>query len=166
MNANWVDLLVAILVGVPLASGVKDGFVSGLLRGAGLVLAAILAAWKMPVLVPLVGKSIGLAGPSAPLAVLALALAAGWVLGMFASWLWKKVSSGTVNWADRLAGGTFGALKGAVLALAILSGLSLLFPPVRTATQQSWLGRHALGPAMEGSRSWVEARVHKWKASP
>jgi len=166
MSANWVDLLVAIVVGVPLASGVKDGLVSGLLRGAGLVLAAVLAVWKMPFLVPLIGRTLGLSGPSAPLGVLALALATGWLLGMLAAWIWKKVSAGTVSWADRLAGGVFGALKGAVVALGVLAGLSLMFPPVRAAAQQSWLGHHALGPAMEGSRAWVEGRIRTWKAAP
>ena len=108
MSANWVDLLVAVLVGIPLASGVKDGFVSGLLRGAGLVLAAALAAWKMAYLVPLIGRTLGLSGPSAPLGVLALALAGGWVVGLLAAWIWKKASAGTIGWADRLAGGLFG----------------------------------------------------------
>lgn len=166
MSANWVDLLVAVLVGIPLASGVKDGLVSGLLRGAGLVLAAALAVWKMPFLVPLIGRTLGLTGPSAPLGVLAMALAAGWLLGMLAAWIWKKVSAGTVGWADRLAGGAFGAVKGALLALGVLAGLTLLSSSARAAAQQSWLGHHALGPAMEGSRAWVEGRIRKWKAAP
>jgi uncharacterized membrane protein required for colicin V production len=166
MSANWVDLLVAVLVGIPLASGVKDGLVSGLLRGAGLVLAAALAVWKMPYLVLVIGRTLGLTGPSAPLGVLGLALAAGWLLGMLAAWIWKKVSAGTMGWADRLAGGVFGAVKGAVVALGVVAGLSLLFPPARASAQQSWLGHHALGPMMEGSRAWVEGRIHKWKAAP
>jgi len=166
MSANWVDLLVAILVGVPLASGVKEGFISGLLRGAGLVLAAAMAVWKMSYLVPMIGRTLGLTGPSAPLGVLALALAAGWILGIFAAWIWKKASRGTIGWADRMAGGFFGAVKGAVVALGLVAGLSMLSAPARTAAQQSWLGHHALGPAMEGSRVWVEARVRKWKATP
>lgn len=166
MSANWVDLLVAILVGIPLASGVKEGFVSGLLRGAGLVLAAGLAVWKMSYFVALIGRTLGLAGPSAPLGVLAMALAAGWLVGVFAAWVWKKASRGTIGWADRLAGGFFGAVKGAAVALGLVAGLSLLSAPARTAAQRSWLGRHALGPAMEGSRAWVEARVRKWKATP
>lgn len=166
MSANWVDLLVAILVGVPVVSGAKDGLVSGLLRGAGLILAAAFAVWKMAYLVPWIGRTLGLSGPSAPLGVLALALAAGWLLGMSAAWIWRKASAGTLGWADRLAGGIFGAAKGSLVALGIVSGLSLLSPQVRTAAQQSWLGRHALGPAMEGSRAWVEGRIRKWKAAP
>lgn len=166
MSANWVDLLVAILVGIPLASGMKDGLVSGLLRGLGLVLAAAVVVWKMAYFVALITRTLGLSGPSAPLGVLALALSAGWLLGLLAAWTWKKVSAGTIGWADRMAGGIFGAVKGALVALGVVSGLSLLFPPVRTAAQQSWLGHHALGPAMEGSRAWVEGRVRKWKVAP
>ncbi|HXP90062.1 MAG TPA: CvpA family protein [Fibrobacteria bacterium] len=166
MTANWVDLLVAVLVGVPLATGLKDGLISGLLRGAGLVLAAILAVWKMPLLVSWIGRGLGLSGPSAVLGVLALALGTGWLLGMLAAWGWKKVSAGSVGWADRLAGGAFGALKGALVALGVIAGLSLLFPRARWAAQQSWLGHHALGPAMEWTRSWVEDRIHHWRTEP
>jgi membrane protein required for colicin V production len=163
MSANWVDLLVAILVGVPLAAGLKDGLISGLLRGAGLVLAAIVAVWKMPQLAPLLGRGLGLSGASAVLGVFALALGMGWLLGMLAAWGWKKVAAGTVGWADRLAGGVFGALKGGLVALGVIAGLSLLFPRARSAAQQSWLGHHALGPAMEWSRNWVEERIHHWR---
>lgn len=166
MSANWIDLLVLVLVGVPAAIGFKDGLVAGLLRGAGLVLFSVLGIWKMAAIATWIGKVLGMSAISAPLAVLATALILGWIFGMFAAWAWKKFSAGAIGWTDHLAGGIFGAVKGAVVALVMLGGLTLLSSSARASAQRSWLGQHALGPAFEATRGWVEKKIHQWRTAP
>lgn len=166
MSFNWVDILVLALVGIPAAMGLKDGLVSGLLRGAGLVVFAALGVWKMAAIATWMARILGLSGAGAPLTVLALALLCGWLCGMAAAWAWKKFSAGAIGWTDRLAGGVFGAVKGTLVALAVLGGLTLLSAPARKAAQESWLGRHALGPMIESTRAWVDQRIRQWRTAP
>lgn len=163
MSANGVDFLAGVLIVVPLASGVKDGLVSGLMRGLGLVAACALAIWKMSWLSDRAAHFLGLSSGSAPIAVLAAALLLGWLLGMAAGWAWKKLSTGSVSWADRMAGGALGAAKGAAIALVVVSIASIASPGFREAARRSWLGEHAAGPVFESGHKWLESRLRSWR---
>jgi len=156
--------MAGVFILVPLASGIKDGLVSGLMRGLGLLVACALAIWKMSWLSERGSHFLGLSSGSAPIVVLAAALIAGWFLGMAAGWAWKKFSTGSVGWADRLAGGALGAVKGAVIALVVISIVSIASPAFRQAARRSWIGEHAAGPVFESAHQWLESRLRSWRA--
>jgi uncharacterized membrane protein required for colicin V production len=158
MSINGVDLLVAVVVAVPMATGIKDGLISGLLRAGALVLACGLAVWKMGTLAAWATSTAGIPASAAPVAVLASGLALGWVVGGLCGWIWRKVSAGSIGWADRLAGGCAGAIKGLLVALVVVAAASLVSPAFRASARSSWTGSHT-GPLLDKSRSWLDARL-------
>jgi len=161
---NWIDFLVSGCVLMPAISGFRVGLVAGLLKAAGILAGIALAVWKMPFLVQFATATLGFSSTSAPLAALATGFLGGWILGMLAGWAWKKASEGTeIGWADRFAGFAVGAIKGVVLTLAVLAGLSIALPGARADLARSWTGRHALEPLVKTTRTWVEGRIEAWK---
>lgn len=161
---NWIDFLVSGCVLMPAISGFRVGLVAGLLKAAGILAGIALAVWKMPFLVQFATATLGFSSTSAPLAALATGFLGGWSLGMLAGWAWKKASEGTeIGWADRFAGFAVGAIKGVVLTLAVLAGLSIALPSARADLARSWTGRHALEPLVKTTRTWVEGRIEAWK---
>ncbi len=161
---NGIDILVLVCVAFPAVSGVRHGLVAGLLRLAGLFAGLALAVWKMPLASQFAGTTLGIGGTGAPLAALVAGLLAGWILGMLAGWAWKRFSEGTqIGWADRLAGLAMGLVKGAAFALVLLAGASIAAPNLRAAIRSSWTGKHALEPAVNTTRVWMEGRIEAWK---
>lgn len=165
MNANWVDLGVAIVLVIPLASGLKNGLVASLIRGATLLAAGAVAVWQMPWLAQHLATPLGLGTMTSPLAIFGAAIATGWILGMLLGKVWKMVSEGTVGWADRAAGGAVGLIKGAAISLVLLAGLSLASPAAKTAIGESWVGRMALAPVVQWGREALEQRIGQWRKS-
>jgi len=161
---NWIDFLVSGCVLVPGISGFRSGLVAGLLKLAGIVAGVALAIWKMPLITHVAATTLGFQGPGAPLAALGMGVFVGWILGMLAGWAWKKFSENTqIGWADRFAGFAMGALKGTAFALALLAGASIATPALRADIKASWVGRHALEPAVNATRVWMEGRIEAWK---
>lgn len=161
---NWIDFLVSGCVLVPAISGFRVGLVAGLLKAAGILAGIGLSVWKMPVLVQFATATLGFSSASAPLAALAAGIVGGWLLGMLAGWAWKKASEGTeIGMADRFAGFAMGAVKGLLLTLAVLAGLSIALPGARADLARSWTGSHALEPAVKATRAWIEGRIEAWK---
>lgn len=161
---NWIDFLVSGCVLVPGISGFRAGLVAGLLKMAGILAGLALAVWKMPLLTQLAATTLDWKGPGAPLGALATGVFAGWILGMLAGWGWKKFSEGTqIGWADRFAGFAMGAAKGSLFALVLLAGATIAAPGLRQDIQASWVGRHALDPAVGATRTWLEGRIEAWK---
>ena len=161
---NGIDIVVLVCVAFPTVSGFRHGLVAGLLRLAGLFAGLALAVWKMPLASQFATATLGIQGSGAPLAALAAGVFGGWILGMLTGWAWKRFSEGTqIGWADRLAGLAMGLVKGAAFALALLAGASLATPKLREPIRSSWTGRHALDPAVNATRVWMEGRIEAWK---
>ena len=161
---NWIDFLVSGCVLVPAISGFRNGLVSGLLRAAGILAGIGLVVWKMPLVTGFAISVLGFQKTSAPLAALAFGVIAGWLIGIFAGWAWKKASDGTqAGMADRFAGFAVGAIKGSLLALAVLAGITIAMPASRADVSSSWTGKHALEPAVKSTRTWMEGRLEAWK---
>jgi uncharacterized membrane protein required for colicin V production len=161
---NWIDFLVSALVLIPAISGFRNGLIAGLLRGVGILGGVGLVIWKMPLLTNVGVTTLGCQKSTVPLLVLAFGVVAGWLLGTLAGWAWKKASQGTeIGFADRAAGFAVGALKGSLLALVVLAGMTIAMPSIRPQVQQSWIGRHAVDPAVKSTRTWMEGRIEAWR---
>lgn len=161
---NWIDFLVSGCVLVPGISGFRTGLITGLLKLLGIVAGIALVVWKMPLVTKFATVTLGFQGSGAPLAALAFGVFIGWIVGMLAGWGWKRFSEGTqVGWADRFAGFAMGAIKGTLLALGLLAGLSIATPSIRSDLATSWVGRHAFEPAVKTTRVWIEGRIEAWK---
>jgi membrane protein required for colicin V production len=145
-SLDWVILAV-------LAVSTVVAFMHGLLVEvcalAGLVAGVILAGQYYPRLAPWMGQFIHDRAVARAAAFLLLALvvmlAAG-IVGRMLRWMLRRVGLG---WADRLAGGVFGLVKGYVLVALAVAALVAFFP------HQPWLDQSQLVayfmPGAEGS---------------
>lgn len=161
---NWIDFLVSGCVLVPAISGFRNGLIAGLLRAAGILAGIGLVVWKMPFVTGFAISMLGFQKAGAPLAALGFGVVGGWLIGILAGWAWKKASDGTqVGKADRFAGFAVGAIKGSLLALVVLAGITIAIPSARADVSSSWTGKHALEPAVKSTRLWLEGRLEAWK---
>jgi membrane protein required for colicin V production len=143
-----------ILVGSTLIGALR-GFVREAVSVAFWIL-AIWVSWKIgpTIIAPHLGGL--LADPNvAPwvgrLAVLALVLLLGWVVGMLLSLFTRGLGLGPV---DRIIGGVFGVVRGAVLVGLLVIGGELLH-----LNQEDWWGRSKLIPYGETVGDWLRAMV-------
>ncbi len=146
-------VIMLILVGSTLIGALR-GFVREAVSVAFWIL-AVWVSWKIgPTIAPHLGGL--LADPNiAPwvgrLAILALVLLLGWVVGMLLSLFTRGMGLGPV---DRIIGAVFGVVRGAVLVGLLVIGGELLH-----LNQEDWWGRSKLIPYGETVGDWLRAMV-------
>jgi membrane protein required for colicin V production len=150
-HLGWVDwtLLAVLLVSVIL--GLVRGFVLEAMGLLGWVVAWFSAQWAAPVLAPhIAALGVGEAGDALPhaagfLVVFVLALVI-WML--FARLLKAIVHATPLSVPDRILGGGFGVLRGAVLLLALAMVVALT-PAAQSQAWRSSQGARWLGLSLQ-----------------
>ncbi len=124
-DLSWLDWTLLAVLAVSVLVGLVRGFVFECLSLAGWVVAWFAAQWGAPLLAP--HLPVGSAGSALRLGVsFTLAfLAALIVWSLLARLLRMVVQATPLSVADRLLGGGFGALRGAVLLLAVATVVAL-----------------------------------------
>jgi membrane protein required for colicin V production len=144
---SWVDWMLLTVIAVSVALGLMRGFVLEALGLLGWVVAWFAAQWAAPPLAPRIAEwGMGEPGGALPhaaafLAVFLLALVV-WML--FARVLRAVVHATPLSLPDRILGGGFGVLRGAVLLLALAMVVALT-PAAQSQDWRSSQGARWLG---------------------
>ena len=142
---GWVDATLLALLLISITIGVVRGFVFECLSLAGWLVAWFAAQWAAPVLAPHI--PVGSAGSALNLgAAFALAFIAALVVWALLSRVVRMLIHATpLSVPDRLLGAGFGALRGAVLLMAVATVVALTPAAQSTAWRASqgarWLGQ-------------------------
>jgi membrane protein required for colicin V production len=154
---NWLDVVLAVLIGWSVAAGVWRGF-TRLILGLAATLAGILlglwfygipAAWLEQFLSS--RRLANLLGFLLIFVGLQLAGAGfGWLLNKF----WKSAG---LSWVDRLLGGVFGLLRGVLIGIVLVMILTAF--PVRPAPDS--VSRSRLAPYLFEAAYVVSAMAPK-----
>lgn len=144
---GWVDLFMLAVVAVSVLLGLWRGFVFEVLMLLGWVAGYFAARWFAPDLAPHLpmgtpGSGVNLAAAFALCFVGAVIL---WGLG--AKLIRLMLHATPLSVPDRLLGGVFGVLRGAVLLMALATVVGFT-PAGRSAAWQASVGARWLGEAM------------------
>ena len=123
---NLLDLLLVVILGISVATGFMAGFarvgigfiasISGLLRTTEAVVAELREHWKMS---PDAANMLGF------FVVFLAFLSLGAMLGKLLSKLFKWTG---LNWLDRILGGIFGFVRGALMAVIFVAVIMAFTP--------------------------------------
>jgi membrane protein required for colicin V production len=140
---NVLDWLIAGILVLSVVHAAAQGFVFELFSLAGSVFGYLLAAWEYPVaaryLAPYVKSDVVAGGAGFLLIFLAVVILAG-ITGRIARWATRSVG---MRWFDRLLGGTFGFLRGAVAVMVLVMAMAS-FLPSSNALANSTLAQYFL----------------------
>ena len=125
---NGLDWLIAGILVLSVIQAAAQGFVFELFSLAGTLLGYLLAAWEYPVaakyLEPYVKSDLVAAGAGFFLIFVAVVILAG-VAGRIVRWATHSVG---MQWFDRLLGGAFGFLRGALVVMVLLMAMASFLP--------------------------------------
>jgi membrane protein required for colicin V production len=125
---NGLDWLILGILVISAIQAAAQGFVFELFSLAGAVFGYLLAAWEYPVaahyLAPYV-KSDVVAGGAAFLLIFLVAVVLAGVAGRIARWATRSAG---LHWFDRLLGGTFGLLRGALAVMVMVMAMASFLP--------------------------------------
>jgi len=148
-----LDIIVLLLIGLGLFTGIRKGFVHALLS-LGVWVLVVLALWALHA--PVAGVLEGAVGTVSGAYVLAFFVIFGCVLiggKLVTGRLSKGVRRSFVGPADRLLGAGFGALKGLVYATLFYMGFSFVYDTIwgRAAARPDWIRNAASYPLVHGT---------------
>jgi len=140
---NVLDWLIAGILALSVIAAAAQGFAFELFSLAGTVFGYLLAAWEYPVaaryLQPFVKNDLVAAGAGFLLIFLAVVVLAG-TAGRIARWATHSVG---LRWFDRLLGGAFGFLRGALVVMVLVMAMAS-FLPSSEALARSTLAQYFL----------------------
>jgi membrane protein required for colicin V production len=138
-----LDWLIAGILVLSVIQAAAQGFVFELFSLAGTVVGYLLAAWEYPVvaryLEPYVKNDLVAAGAGFFLIFVVVVIFAG-IAGRIARWATKSVG---LHWFDRLLGGAFGFLRGALVVMVLVMAMAS-FLPSSSALAKSSLAQYFL----------------------
>jgi membrane protein required for colicin V production len=159
-----LDIIVLLLVGLGVFTGVRRGFVYSVLS-LGVWVLVILALWLLHQ--PVGNALTGVVGTTSGAYVLAFAIIFGGVLiggKLIASRVAGGVRRSVIGPADRLLGAGFGALKGLVYVTLFYMAFSFIYDTLwgRDARRPRWIADAVTYPLVHGTANTfvdlVEAR--------
>jgi membrane protein required for colicin V production len=125
---NVLDWLIAGILVLSAVQAAAQGFVFELFSLAGTVFGYLLAAWEYPVaakhIAPYVKSDVVAAGAGFLLIFVAVVILSG-IAGRIVRWATKSVG---LRWFDRLLGGTFGFLRGALVVMVLVMAMASFLP--------------------------------------
>jgi membrane protein required for colicin V production len=125
---NGLDWLIAGILVLSVVHAAAQGFVFELFSLAGTVFGYLLAAWEYPVaaryLTPYLKSDVIAGGVGFLLIFLAVMILAG-IAGRIARWATKSVG---LRMFDRLLGGAFGLLRGALIVMVLVMAMASFLP--------------------------------------
>jgi membrane protein required for colicin V production len=129
---NGLDWLIVGILALSVIHAAAQGFVFELFSLAGTVFGYLLAAWEYPAaakfLAPYVTSSVVASGAGFLLIFIAVMILAG-VAGRIARWATTTVG---LQWFDRLLGGAFGFLRGALVVMVLVMAMASFLPSSET----------------------------------
>ena len=117
---NWLDIILIMALAAPVIAGFSTGLVKSAFSVAGIIIGVLLAGRLYEPLagvLPFIANT-GAAKIIAFILILAVAMTAAHFLARLTHWLTSLVKLG---WLDRLAGGAFGLVTGAIFTGATLA---------------------------------------------
>ena len=134
---NGLDWLIAGILVLSVLHAAAQGFVFELFSLAGTVFGYLLAAWEYPVvaryLAPYVKSEVVASGAGFLLIFVAVVILAG-IAGRIARWATTSVG---LRWFDRLLGGAFGFLRGALVVVVLVMAMASFLPSSRALAGSS-----------------------------
>jgi membrane protein required for colicin V production len=130
-----IDWIIVVLLGVAVLGGMLQGFVRAVFTAGGLLAGIVLAAWNYQNLGDLLTRTLHDAQLSNAIGFVVIAcvvMALGALLGGFLSRILHKMGLGCV---DRIAGGFFGFLEGAVLVAGCILVTVAFYPKAQWLTE-------------------------------
>ena len=128
---NGLDWLIAIILVLSVLHAAAQGFVFELFSLVGTVFGYLLAAWEYPVvaryIAPYVKSNLVAGGAGFLLIFVAVVILAG-IAGRIARWATSSVG---LRWFDRLLGGAFGFLRGAIAVMVLVMAMASFLPSSR-----------------------------------
>ena len=125
---NGLDWLIVIILVLSVLHAAAQGFVFELFSLVGTVFGYLLAAWEYPVvaryIAPYVKSNLVAGGAGFLLIFVAVVILAG-IVGRIARWAATSVG---LRWFDRLLGGAFGFLRGALVVVVLVMALASFLP--------------------------------------
>jgi membrane protein required for colicin V production len=128
---NGLDWLIVIILVLSVLHAAAQGFVFELFSLVGTVFGYLLAAWEYPVvaryIAPYVKSNLVAGGAGFLLIFVAVVILAG-IAGRIARWATSSVG---LRWFDRLLGGAFGFLRGAIAVMVLVMAMASFLPSSR-----------------------------------
>lgn len=125
---TWVDWGIAILLVLSVLGGIKQGFFRSVCSLGGLLLGLVLAAWNYARAAALLKPLVRYESVADTIGFLLIALVVMGLAGILGAILAKTLHQLGLGWLDRIAGGAFGLLQGALLVMLCILVAVAFFP--------------------------------------
>jgi membrane protein required for colicin V production len=132
---TWVDWAIAIFLVVSVLGGLQQGFFRSVCSLGGLVLGLVLAAWNYARVAALLRPFVRIEAVADTIGFLLIALVVMVLAGILGSILAKTLHKLGLGCLDRLAGGVFGLLQGALLVTLCILLAVAFFPTAQWLTE-------------------------------
>jgi membrane protein required for colicin V production len=126
---NNLDVLLLLIVGLSVLAGLMKGLIREVFSLAGVLLGIILALLFSPQFSEFLGRWIPYENAAYGAALFIIFTATILAATMLAHVLTKAVEVASLGFMNRLLGGAFGILRGALIGLILVLGLTLILDP-------------------------------------
>jgi membrane protein required for colicin V production len=131
---TWVDWAIVIFLAVSVLGGLQQGFFRSVCSLGGLVLGLVLAAWNYARIAALLRPLVRIEAVADTIGFLLIALLVMVLAGGLGSILAKTLHQLGLGCLDRLAGGVFGLLQGALMVTLCILVAVAFFPTAHWLT--------------------------------
>jgi membrane protein required for colicin V production len=125
---TWVDWAIVIFMTVSVLGGLQQGFFRSVCSLGGLLLGLVLAAWNYARAAALLKPYVRIESVADTIGFLMIALVVMVLAGILGTILAKTFHELGLGWLDRIAGGLFGLLQGALLVTLCILVAVAFFP--------------------------------------
>ncbi len=160
MEVNVFDIVVAVFLAVMVGFGFYRGVFHELVGTVGLIVAAVIANVCSPDLKPYISTAIAGDTVAWVIAWVALFLFALLLMHGVAWLLGKLMSSLSIGWINRLAGGAVGFLKGVLIASLIVFALEFLTAHIGGLHLTGWMKGSHMVPYLQDVMDIVTPWAH------
>ncbi len=160
---NLLDVVIIVIVLISVVTAAAQGFFFEIFSLAGTVIGYLVAAWSYryfaPWFLPYV-KNDWVADGAAFLVIFILIVILAGIIGRITRWFMQEVG---MRWFDRFLGAVFGALRGALVVMAIVMAMATFSPGSTTLSRSSLapyflvMGRGAMWVSPSGFREKFRA---------
>jgi membrane protein required for colicin V production len=164
-DLSWVDWALLTVLALSVIVGLVRGFVFECLSLLGWVVAWFAAQWAAPELAPHlpIGAKGSMLNMAAAVALCFVAALIVWTL--LARLIRLLIHATPLSFPDRLLGGGFGALRGAVLLLAVATVVALT-PASQSAGWRSSKGARWLAQTLQALKPLLPDPAARWLHAP